>query len=216
MRADLFLSSGPGERSFDLALLESAMTLAAENGWTHLSLVQAAQEAGLPVAEVRNRYGCKARLLLRLNQLADDAALGEDGGRTLRERLFDCFMRRFDVFQDYRDGLRAVMRALPFDPPLAAFLGAATLDSLTWMADSAGLDRKGLGGMVRLQALLAIWTHALRAWEKDTSPDLTDTMHALDTALGRAERFGMLKSVPAENSAREEDGLPDYQPSNTL
>lgn len=225
MRPDLsaFFHPGPSQPhsgpnsggDFDAALLEAAMALVAEQGWARLSLVEAAREAGLPLAQVRAFYPCKAKLLLRLNRLADEAALeDESSGGTVRERLFDRFMRRFDVFQEYRDGLCAVMRALPFDPALAALLGAATLDSLRWMADSAGLDRNGLTGIARLQALLAVWTHALRAWEKDATPDLTETMNALDAALARAERFGFLKTTQRQPTPDQEDGgLPDHVPA---
>ncbi|WP_165600716.1 TetR/AcrR family transcriptional regulator [Oecophyllibacter saccharovorans] len=190
-----------GADNFDLALLKAAMDLAGREGWHRFSLVMAAQAAGLAVVEVRNRYPFKIQLLLTLNRMADDAALGEgNGGRTVRERLFERFMCRIDVFQAFREGVRAVMHGLPFDPPLAAGLGAATFDSMKWMADSAGLDCRGLGGAVRLQALLGSWTHTLRAWERDTTPDLTETMQALDGALDRAERLGLLKPLPEPES----------------
>lgn len=201
----------------DRALIESALHLAGEQGWHRMSLVDAARDAGLPVEHVRSRYPFKALVLLRLNRLADEAALcGDDIGMPLREALFDLFMRRFDAFQDYRNGLRSVLHSLPRDPALAAFLGAITLESLRWIADCAGLDRRGFSGAARLQGLGMIWTHAIRAWEKDDSPDLSATMNALDQALSRAERFGVLKALPRheEETPDTGGGLPDHTPAD--
>ncbi|WP_202405260.1 TetR family transcriptional regulator [Saccharibacter sp. 17.LH.SD] len=201
---------------FDQTLIEASLTLAGQHGWHRFSLVDAARNAGLPIEQVRARYPFKALILLRLNRLADEAALCvDDQGIPLRDKLFDLFMRRFDAFQDHREGLRSVLHSLPRDPGLAALLGAATLDSLRWIADSAGLSRHGLSGAIRLQALMMVWTHALRAWEKDDAPDLSETMSALDKALDKAERLGVLKMSPHASSFEEDEiasGLPDHTP----
>ncbi|GAN52837.1 TetR family transcriptional regulator [Tanticharoenia sakaeratensis] len=180
---------------FDSTLLRAAMDQAANRGWRRLSLVDAARDAGLPPDAVRARFPMKTALLLRLGRMADESALRDDGSAgTLRERLFDLLMRRFDVLQHYREGVRAVLHALPYDPGLTAFLGLATLDTMRWMAEAAGVNTDGLGGIVRINALVGVWTHTLRAWERDDSPDLSATMAALDQALDRAERFGFLKA----------------------
>ncbi|EHH67807.1 hypothetical protein [Gluconobacter morbifer] len=199
--------------AFDLALLQSALTLAGDRGWHRFSLVEAARDAGLPVEKVRALYPVKPLLLLLLGRLADESALRDDGnGGTLREYLFDLMMRRFDIFQEYREGLRAVLHALPYDPPLAALLTGATLDSMRWLAEAAGVDCAGLGGIWRVNALAAVWGHAFRAWEKDESSDLSSTMAALDSALGRAERLGILKPSPRRkmDEAMANTGLPDH------
>ncbi len=101
---------------FDLALLEAGFSLAADKGWPRFSLVEAAQQAGLPIDEVRGRFPFRHSLLMRLGRLADESAFRDDGlNGSVRERVFDLFMRRFDVFQQYREGIRAVLQALPTD-----------------------------------------------------------------------------------------------------
>lgn len=198
---------------FDLALLEAGFALAAEKGWNRFSLVEAGHRAGLPVDEVRGRFPFRHSLLLRLGRLADESAFRDDGlGGSVRERVFDLFMRRFDVFQQYREGIRAVLQALPTDPGLAVILGAATLDTMRWMADLGGVERNGLSGAMRLNALVGVWGFALRAWEKDESPDLSQTMAALDQALDKAERFGALKPSPDRlmEEATRHTGIADH------
>ena len=164
--------------------------------------MDAAREAGLSLDTARKRFGCKTMLLLTLGRLADEAALVEDGSEgSVREKLFDMIMRRLDVFQQYREGVRAVLRAVPLDPPLALLLGGATMESMKWLADAAGLDTAGLAGVVRLQALLGVWTLTLRAWDRDDSQDMGLTMAALDQALDRAARFTGLAPVTPQSPA---------------
>ncbi|CAP54867.1 TetR family transcriptional regulator [Gluconacetobacter diazotrophicus] len=178
---------------FDDALLRAAMDRAALYGWGRLTVVDAARDAGIPLDDARRRFPLKAAILLKLGRLADESALVDDGSTgTVREKLFDLLMRRFDVLQQYRAGVRAVMRALPFDPATALVLGAATVESMRWMAGAAGLDVSGIAGTLRVQGLVGVWTYALRAWDNDDSEDLSRTMAALDQALDRAARLGNL------------------------
>lgn len=198
---------------FDRTMIEATLQLAQSVGWQHVSLVDASREAGLPLQQVRQRFPFKTMILLRLNQQIDDAALcGDSYGTTVRERLFDLLMRRFDAMQDYRSGICAIMRTLPRDPALAAFLAGTTMESLRWIADAATLDRHGLTGLIRLNALLALWSRTLISWEKDDTPDLANTMQTLDGALARAERMGLLKEAPTSlaSTTTSEGGLPDH------
>ncbi|MCT6855855.1 MAG: TetR family transcriptional regulator [Bombella apis] len=209
------MTNSPHDPSFDRAMIDATLQLAQQHGWQRTSLVEAAREAGLPLARVRQRFPFKAMILLHLNRHIDEAALcGERYGTTVRERLFDLLMRRFDAMQDYRAGLCAVMHTLPRDPALAAFLAATTMESLRWIADAAGLECRGLGGIIRQNTLLALWSRALVSWEKDNSPDLSATMQTLDQALTRAERLGLLKGAsnahPVDAPADAEGGLPDH------
>lgn len=182
---------------FDSALIQAAMARAELHGWRRLTVVEAARDAGLPLDEARHRFPFRNLVLLRLGMLADRAALIDDGSiGTIRERLFDLLMRRIDVLQQYRGGVRAAMRALLTEPGLALMLVAATDHSLTWVAQAAGLDTSGVAGRLRLKGLGAVWLSTVRAWDRDDSPDLAGTMAALDKALGQAERAGRLLDGP--------------------
>lgn len=182
---------------FDSTLIQAAMVRAETVGWRRVSVVEAARDAGLPLDEARVRFPMRSTVLLRLGMLADRAALVDDGSTgTVREQLFDLLMRRIDVLQQYRGGVQAVLRAIPFDPALALLLAAATDDSMRWIAQAAGVDTTGLSGQLRVKGLGAVWLQAIRAWDKDDSPDLSGTMVALDKALDRAEWLGRMLSRP--------------------
>lgn len=182
---------------FNSALIQAAMSQAEMAGWRRVNVAEAARAAGLPLDEARVRFPFRSSVLLRLCVLADRAALVDDGSTgSVRERLFDLLMRRIDVLQQYRGGVQAVLRAIPFDPGLALLLGLATADSMDWMAQAAGLDVAGLAGTVRKRGLIAVWLQVVRAWDRDDSADLSGTMVALDKALDRAEWLGRMLDRP--------------------
>jgi len=177
--------------AFDQALITAAFALAAANGWAAVSAAAAARAANLPLEQARARFPCREAILLRFGSLADQSALTAalaDG--TPRDKLFDVLMRRFDALQLHRDGIRALLRALPADPATALLLAAATNGSMAWMLEGAGLSSTGLHGLLRTKGLVAVWLYALRAWDRDDSADLARTMSALDRALARAEEIG--------------------------
>ena len=175
---------------FDTALITAAFRIAGHDGWHRLSVVAAAREAGLPLPAVRARFPSRAAILLRFGSLADQEALrGAPPDGSSKDRLFDLLMRRFDVMQANRAGVKALLRALPVDPPLALLLACATRRSMRWMLEAAGISGAGPRGELRVKGLMGVWLWTLRAWDKDESEDLSGTMSALDHALHRAEQI---------------------------
>jgi ubiquinone biosynthesis protein COQ9 len=172
---------------FDAALVASAFSLAAERDWSRVSVAQAARDAGLPLDRARQRFLGRCAVLLRFGSLADQAALSvaTDVG-SHRDRLFDMLMRRIDFLQRHRAGVLALLRALRADPATALALAAASLHSMGWMLEGAGISSRGLRGRLRRKGLLAVWLWTVRAWQRDESEDLASTMAALDQALSRA------------------------------
>ncbi len=199
------------DTDFDTALVTAALRLAAEDSWHRVSVAAAARTAGLPLNEARARFPSRNTILLRFGSLADQAALTDAPAEgPVRDRLFDLLMRRFDAFQAQRDGVIAVMRALPFDPPLAVMLACATERSMRWMLEGAGATLRGPRGDLIVQGCVALWLWSLRAWERDTSEDLSGTMAAVDAALQRAERaVGWLGGPRRPKVATERGGDAD-------
>lgn len=177
------------DTEFDRLLLAEVFAAIAAEGWSRFSVAAAARAAGLPLERARLRFPTKAAVLIRFGRLADAAALaGAPAEGAVRDRLFEMMMRRFDVLQAHRAGVVALLRHLPFAPPLAALLGCANLTSMRWLLEAAGVSARGPLGRLKAKGLLGVWLWAVRAWVRDESLDLSATMAALDTALTRAER----------------------------
>jgi len=177
------------DTEFDTALVTAAFRLAGEQGWRKVNVAAAAREAGVSLAEARERFPSREAILLRFGRLADQAALQDaaaDG--SVRDKLFDLLMRRFDVLQTHRAGVRAVLRFAPCHPKTALLLACATKRSMRWMLQAAGVTATGPRGEVQVRGLMAVWLWAVRAWDRDESDDLSGTMAAVDTAMQRADR----------------------------
>ncbi len=210
-----------GDRAFDEAVLASAFAEIAASGWSGFRLADAARAASLPLAEVRRRFPRREIVLLRLGQFADEAALADAEQAELaggplsspRDRLFDMLMRRIDVFQQHRMGVLALLDSLPTDPPTALLLADATRASLRWLGEAAGLKLGGVGGLLRVGALSAVWLAALIAWRRDESVDLAGTMAALDRAIDRLARFdGELRAGVGGDASLAANAPPPLDP----
>jgi len=201
------------DADFDKALITAAFARAAEVGWCRLHVADAARDAGLPLDRARARFPGRNAVLMRFGRAADQAALaGATTEGTTRDRLFDLLMRRIDALQANREGMLALFRALPADPPLALLLGAASLRSMGWMLEAAGASATGPRGLLRAKGLLAVWLWTVRAWRADSSETLDHTMSALDHALNRAAQaeawLGGRRAPPGEPAPEPEPDLP--------
>jgi ubiquinone biosynthesis protein COQ9 len=198
------------EQDFDAALIAAAFRLAGESGWTGFNIADAARAAGLPLAEARVRFPGKRRLLRRFGEILDTAALSaatQEG--PVRDQLFDLLMSRFDAMKPHREGVRALLRHLPADPATTLQLACATTRSMRWVLHTSGQSTRGVRGAIRVKGLVAVWTWTLRAFERDESEDLSATMAALDTALGRAHRMALwISGERATEAEPDESAVP--------
>ena len=175
------------DEAFDAALIKAVFDMAAGEGWARTNVAEAARTAGLDLRRARSRAPSRGAALLRFGQMADRAAMDIPGDETdPRERLFDMVMRRFDALQQHRDGVMALLAALPADPGLSLMLYGATLRSMNWLLGAAGVPAGGVTGALRTHGLMAVWLSGLRAWQRDDSAELSGVMAAVDKGLTRA------------------------------
>jgi len=176
------------------AALDAFLGLVAEKGYANVALRDVAAGAGLALAELYRRYPDKAALvagfLARIDAevIAGTPAAG-DPEETVRDRLFDVLMRRFDALRPHRAAVRAIRRAGLGDPLLALSLGPAVRRSMAAMLEAAGVPTDGVAGALRQTGLLAIYQAVSRVFERDETADSSKTMAALDSRLKRAERW---------------------------
>lgn len=172
-------------------IIDTALTLAAERGWTEISLNHIALAAKLPLSEVYGVYASKTAILAAFSRQIDAdmlAALDADATEaSVRERLFDVLMKRFDALNPHKGAIANILRDSCTDP-LAAISGLAPLgQSMAWMLEGAGIGAQGPLGLVRIKGLSMIYLSALVVWLRDESPDMAKTMAYLDKRLRQAE-----------------------------
>ncbi len=188
-------------------ILDAGLAEAAEMGWRHLSMNAVAVRAKLALGDVLcetpTRAHFVARVLDRLDKRMLTAVKAVDEADSVRDRLFDVAMKRFDAMNAERDGLHAMLTGLRFDPPAAAFALCRADRTAAAMLAAAGVSPDGLFGYARVQGMKVVLLCALRAWMDDDSADLAKTMAALDRALERAERAARFRGFrrPAADAA---------------
>lgn len=192
------------DEEFDAGLVSAAFAIGASDGWWKLSVAKAARQGGLDLARARARFPGRGAILKRFGTLADVQALTNvlvEG--SVKDRLFDILLRRFDFLQTHRAGVVALLQTLPFEPALGPWLANETLQSMGWLLEGAGVSAQGVRGAIRKRGLAAVWAWGLRAWLRDDSEDLSATMAAVDIALLRAEQIASRFS--RDNASSEVD-----------
>ena len=172
-------------------IVHIALDLAVKLGWDQVSLRDIADEAKLSLADLHEYFDDKSDILTALGRMIDRKVLENVGELEqelpVRDRLFDVMMERFDILNDYRDGIVAVLHSFKFDPKQAVISLPYLCRSMTWMLEASGIETNGIRGAIKVTGLTGVYLDVLRVWKDDDSPDMGKTMAALDKDLGRAE-----------------------------
>ena len=165
-------------------LVNALLALLATHPWQKISMADIARAAGLAPADAVRVHAGKTAVLKAFLKQIDGAVLAAPGGDgSVRDRLFDLSMGRFDALAPHKKAVTA----LAADPCAAACLLAHLLAAMSRTLDHAGAGGDGLEKFIRTNGLALIFANAFRVWIKDDSPDMGPTMAALDRGLRRAE-----------------------------
>ena len=180
----------------------AALRLAERRAWGQISLLDIADEAGLTLVELSRQISSRAAVLTALARLVDDEVLRRAERRepdeSVRERLFDVVMTRFETLAPYRLGLKRIAAEMALAPDL----GRALLTSQAWMLTAAGIPADGLGGAVRVAGLASVYAATFRDWLADDDAGMARTMAGLDRRLRRGE--GFLRTFDAATKAADD------------
>ena len=173
-------------------ILNTAIDLAAERGWRHLTLAEIATASGVSLSELYRHAPSKSAILDGFGRLIDESMLSDgpaDPADSPRDRLFDLLMRRFDALQVHRGGLTAIAGEMRRDPAGALIHLPQLERSMRWTLEAAGLESGGLLGSARVRVLALLYLTVLRVWLKDDTSDMARTMKALDGRLAQLEQL---------------------------
>lgn len=172
--------------------MDAALARAAAGGWRSASFAAVAADADVSLVDAYTAFPTRLDLLAGLLARTDRRVL--EGGPadpedSPRDRLFDIVMRRFDALASVRDGVVAIIQAMPGDPLMAMQLAPSFAASMAWMLEAAGLATTGVAGSLRVKGLAVVYLATLRTWLDDDSIDMAKTMAALDRNLQRADQL---------------------------
>jgi len=171
-------------------LAHAALDLAAKTAWRDVTLAQLSAAARRPLAEL---YGASLWEAVDCAEEAFDRAIAEgaelDPGQSVRDRLFDLIMRRFEAMEPHRAAVIAMEAGVDRDPILLASQHQRHVRCARWVLALAGLEADGSTGQARAQGLGVIIGQARSAWRGDEAGDFSKTMASLDKNLRRAEEM---------------------------
>jgi AcrR family transcriptional regulator len=176
--------------------IEAFLSLLTEKSFEKISLANVAEKAGVSLADMRKDFGSTFDMIASFVRDTDTKVLAggdaEDAHATMRDRLFDVLMRRFEILRPHRDAVRSLARSAARDPRFALGMNKLAVRSQQWMMSAAGLDSSGLAGGMRAQALAVLFARVMRVWLDDEDPGLARTMAELDRELAAGARLATL------------------------
>lgn len=187
-------------------LARAALTLAASRPWREVTLATLADVSARPVSDF---YGASLWDAVDCVEEAFDRAVADnidqlDPAQSVRDRLFELIMRRFEAMEPHRAAVLAMETGLDRDPTLMASAHQRHVRCARWVLALAGLEADGMTGQARAQGLGVIIGQARAAWRGDDAGDFAKTMASLDKNLRRAEEmFGRWAGFEAKSKADE-------------
>ncbi|WP_340691741.1 hypothetical protein [Hyphomonas sp.] len=188
--------------------LLAALDLAATKPWSELTLGEIAAKAGLTLNDfhgVATRDTLAGAVDAHFDRAMSAEAIATDD--LPRERLFEVIMLRFEAMEDYRDGLKSLLRYRETQPSILLRLPATRAASARWALASAGLDDdSGAPLGLKVLGIAFVIARTERAWRKETSGDFALTMAALDKSLRAAEeRMGWVSRFTGKSATQQQE-----------
>ena len=176
-------------------LLEAALTHAAFDGWSPLSLRRAAEDIGVSQAEAESTFPRGARDLLEYFSSETDRAMLDALEQVdleslkVRERVSLAVGTRLDILLPHREAVRRGLSflALPQNAALGTQLLWRTADAIWWAAGDSATDHNYYS---KRTLLVGVYSSTLLVWLDDQSEDQSDSKAFLERRIDGALKIG--------------------------
>jgi AcrR family transcriptional regulator len=172
-------------------IIEAAFALALAGRWRSISLADIAERAHLPLADVWAVCPGKMAVLRAYNRRIDAAMIKDplEATESVREKLFELLMRRFEALTKDRGAIAEITRDVMTSDPLAGLAGLCSVRrSMRLALEAAGVSTSGPLGRLKISVLSAIYLRVLSSWLRSREDGTDKVMADLDRALARVER----------------------------
>ena len=189
------MAPAPSEPLIEDQIVDAALKLASERGWSDLNLHRVATHLDLPLSEIRSRFrdidavanAWFARALASMLELSN-AGLP---GATPPDRLHQAIMYWFDALSPHRDVTGQMLQVkLYVSHPHHWVPMIFDLSRLIhWFLDAARIESTGRQRQAAEIGLTLIFLATLRDWLRDQSDAQSRTRTRLRRRLTRADRW---------------------------
>ena len=185
-------------------IYKKIMEKIASDGWQMLDFESLSKEFDFDVLTKNGGVTNKMDLLVSFSEFVDASVKQlfdddlKDGEISVRERLLEALLIRFDVLAPYKVGIVELMKTFPNSPNFV-FTGANSLRlSMEATLAAIGLESNGISRVIRVKGLSMVFLSAICTWSRDDSEDLSATTRVLDKRLKNVEElmlnFGLTNS----------------------
>jgi hypothetical protein len=173
-------------------LAQAALEQAAQKPWAEVSLSQLCVAADVTLADCARDSVTKAHVAEKLDTDLDQAMLSGaaelDDTQSVRDRLFDVVMGRFDGMEYNRAAWQSILCGERGDALAMFARQARRVRGAGWALEACGVTATDLRGAGRAIGLARILRNCESVWRED-GPDLAKTMARLDQDLRKGEAF---------------------------
>jgi AcrR family transcriptional regulator len=185
-------TTSSSEKSVKDSIIDAALILAVEEGWSEVSFEQVILAAQIDTAQALEYFDDKGDILVFYGRRVDaklfkemPSVLSDDMSE--REKIFDILMERFDIINEDREAVLSVLESFKGDPKQIILTFPHLAKSMTRVLEAAGVETEGIKGAAQVTGLVGVYLYIVRTWKEDESADMAKTMAALDKALDYAE-----------------------------
>lgn len=217
MKMETTGSKNPADEMMD-RLAEAAWKRLADTPPSALHIDDIALDAGVSASAARAVAGSITALIMHqlagldrravLESLADIEDAGEV---SIRDKIVEALMHRFEVYAPYRAQITQLDRAARRDPDLWVRLLGSLSHAMRMLLRMAGDDLTGLSGEARVRGVALVAIMVARVWQKDDTPDLSTTLKDIDNKLARAEEWGRSLRVLRDGASSDTSANHEYE-----
>jgi hypothetical protein len=177
-------------------LAEAALTLASTMPWQQVTLGDLCAASESSLLACAQASVTKAHVTAYLDETVEHAMLASqsqiDRTLTLRDRLFDVLMGRYDAMESNREAWVSILLSEAGDGMASLARAARRARCGAWALEASGVNASDLSGAARATGLGQILGRIDTIWINDGA-DLAKTMAQLDKAL-RADEAWMSRA----------------------
>ena len=187
-------------------VFKGLMELVSDAGWSGFTLAALARNQEIEELELEKRFLDKIGILQAFSEFIDEQTLANldpdilDPGISIRERILEVMLVRFDVLAPYKDGVCELLKVTGKDPKMFVVAAKAIRTSMRSSLETVGVSTGGVKGNIKIKGLAAVFLFGMRTWSKEESSDITATTRILDDRLKRAESLAKSLGLVMGNS----------------
>ena len=167
-------------------IAKKTLKLLEKNSWEKITLLKVLEKQ--KDKSIKN----KNDLLININRYFDfmlkqNLVMLEKS--TTKDMLFEVFMARLDILNQYRASIKNLLKYFSSNPHKLVKLLPSFGDSIILISSLSNIDVNGIKGLAKIKAIFLLYVIIIYTWNKDETESLEKTMTTLDKYLNNLEKI---------------------------